>query len=86
MLARMTTLARPGTLLTLLLALGGCDAEPGPMSDAGEAAAVARILELRAAGVSLVKIAARLDAEGHRPRGSRWHATSIVNVLRRAAA
>jgi DNA invertase Pin-like site-specific DNA recombinase len=51
--------------------------------DAGEAVAVARILELRAAGVSLVKIAARLDAEGHRPRGARWHATSIVNVLKR---
>jgi hypothetical protein len=41
MLARMTTLARPGTLLTLLLALGGCDAEPGPMSDAGDAGAAA---------------------------------------------
>jgi DNA invertase Pin-like site-specific DNA recombinase len=68
--------------------LGCATADDGKtlVPDAGEAVAVARILELRAAGVALVKIAARLDAEGHRPRGSRWHATSIVNVLRRAAA
>jgi DNA invertase Pin-like site-specific DNA recombinase len=55
------------------------------VSDAGEAAAVARILELRAAGVSLVKIAARLDAEGHRARGARWYPTTVVNILKRAA-
>ena len=53
------------------------------VADEREAVAVARILELRAKGVSLVRIAAQLDVEGHRARGGRWHATSVVRVLKR---
>jgi len=53
------------------------------VADEREAATVARILELRAAGVSVRGIAAQLDAEGHAARGGRWHATSVVRVLKR---
>lgn len=55
------------------------------VADEREAVAVARILELRASGVSLVRIAAQLDVEGHRARGGRWHATSVARVIARAA-
>ena len=53
------------------------------VANAGEAATVARVLELRAAGVSVRGIADRLDAEGYRSRGSRWHATTVARVLKR---
>jgi DNA invertase Pin-like site-specific DNA recombinase len=53
------------------------------VADEREAATVARILELRAKGASVRGIAAQLDVEGHRARGGRWHATSVVRVLKR---
>jgi site-specific DNA recombinase len=49
--------------------------------DAREAAAVARARVLRSEGKSLREIAATLDAEGHRPRGSRWHIETISRVV-----
>jgi DNA invertase Pin-like site-specific DNA recombinase len=53
--------------------------------DAGEAATVARVLELRAGGASVRGIAAQLDAEGHVARGGRWHPTTVARLLARAA-
>ena len=52
-----------------------------------EAATVGRILELRAEGLTLRAIAARLEAEGHRTkRGGQWHANTVRRVLAREAA
>ncbi|MCA9641694.1 MAG: recombinase family protein [Myxococcales bacterium] len=52
-----------------------------------EAATVARIVELRAEGLTLRAIAAALAAEGHATKsGGRWHASTVRNVLRRAEA
>lgn len=51
-----------------------------------ERRAIERVGELRATGASLRQIAERLDAEGVRPRGARWHATTIARLLRRSAA
>ena len=53
--------------------------------DDAEAEAVERILALRAAGTSIRAIASRLNTDGVPARGSRWHATSVARVLRRAA-
>jgi len=49
--------------------------------DGAEAAAVARARELRGEGKSLRAIAATLDAEGHRPRGARWHVQTLARVV-----
>jgi len=49
--------------------------------DAAETAAVARARELRAEGRSLREIAAALDAEGHRPRGKRWHVETLSRIV-----
>lgn len=49
--------------------------------DGVEAAAVARACELRGEGKSLREIAATLDAEGHRPRGRRWHVQTLARVV-----
>lgn len=46
-----------------------------------EAAAVARARELRAAGMSLRQIATALEAEGHRPRGLRWHVETLSRIV-----
>ena len=54
--------------------------------EAAEAAAVARARELRAEGRSLREIAAVLDAEGHRPRGKRWHVQTLARVVTAAGA
>lgn len=55
-------------------------------SDPTEAAAVATIRELRAAGRSIRAIAAELNAAGVPARGALgWHATSVAGVLSRAA-
>jgi DNA invertase Pin-like site-specific DNA recombinase len=52
--------------------------------DQAEQAAIARILELHAAGASLRTIAATLSGEGHRPkRGDRWHAQTVARVIER---
>lgn len=51
--------------------------------DADEQRALARVAELRAAGVSLRGIASALNAEGVRARGERWHPTTVVRLLAR---
>lgn len=52
-----------------------------------EARAVARILELRAAGHSLRAIAATLTVEGHTTKhGAQWHANTVRRVVAREAA
>ena len=43
---------------------------------------VARARELRGEGKSLRAIAATLDAEGHRPRGRRWHVATLSRMVR----
>jgi DNA invertase Pin-like site-specific DNA recombinase len=50
-----------------------------------EAAAVATIRELRAAGLSIRAIVDELEARGVASRGGRWHATTVARVLARAA-
>lgn len=49
--------------------------------NSAEAAAVARARELRGEGKSLRAIAATLDAEGHRPRGKRWHVETLSRIV-----
>jgi DNA invertase Pin-like site-specific DNA recombinase len=49
--------------------------------DGVEAAAVARARALRGEGRSLREIAAALDAEGHRPRGKRWHVETLSRMV-----
>jgi DNA invertase Pin-like site-specific DNA recombinase len=49
--------------------------------DSVEAAAVARARELRGEGRSLREIASALEAEGHRPRGKRWHVQTLARVV-----
>lgn len=51
--------------------------------DDAEAAAIARAVELHAAGRSQTAIARRLAIEGYRPRGARWHRTTIARLLQR---
>lgn len=54
-------------------------------ADPDELRAVELIRELRAAGLTLRAIAARLEAEGLRPRGRRWYAKTVANILEAAA-
>lgn len=54
-------------------------------ADPTEAAAVARVRELRASGASVRAIAATLNAEGLRARGACWHPTTVARLLARAA-
>jgi DNA invertase Pin-like site-specific DNA recombinase len=49
--------------------------------DGVEAAAVARARALRAEGKSLRAIAAVLDAEGHRPRRTKWHVETLSRIV-----
>jgi len=52
-----------------------------------EKRAVSRIVELRAGGLAVDKIAAALNAEGLKPKyGKAWYGSSVSNVLRRYAA
>jgi DNA invertase Pin-like site-specific DNA recombinase len=52
------------------------------VADPAESATRARALELRAEGLSLRQIAARLGEEGLRPkRGARWHPETVRQVL-----
>lgn len=46
-----------------------------------EQAAIARIRELRAQGVTLHGLVHELTSEGHAPRGAKWHVTTIVRIL-----
>lgn len=49
-----------------------------------EQACLARIHDLRANGLSVLKIVAALKAEKWRPRGKDWHLTTIVRILKQA--
>lgn len=52
--------------------------------DPAEQVTVRRALELGAAGLSLRQIARILTAEGHTPRGRRWHPNSVRRILHAA--
>lgn len=54
--------------------------------DADEARAVAAIRALRADGLSIRAIVARVNAAGVPCRGERWHATTVARLLARKAA
>lgn len=56
------------------------------LRDEGEQAVVERIRALRADGLSLRQIAARLAEDGTDCRGGRWHPKTIANILNREAA
>lgn len=47
---------------------------------------IARVRELHGAGMSLNGIAAMLNREDVPARGARWHATTIMRIVRRGAA
>lgn len=51
-----------------------------------EQRAVARVRSLRADGLSLDAVAARLNAEGVPARGERWYGMTVGRILARAAA
>lgn len=51
-----------------------------------EAVALARVLELRAQGLSVRAIVDALNAERLPCRGKRWHATSVDRIIKRQAA
>lgn len=53
-------------------------------ADDQEGAAIECMRALRAEGLSLREIAEELATRGHRPRGGRWHATTIMRALRAA--
>lgn len=55
--------------------------EPNPE----EQNVIDRIARWREAGLTIVAIANRLNAEGHSARGSRWHPTTVARLLRRRA-
>lgn len=50
--------------------------------DPDELGAITRISELRAQGMSYAAIARRLHEEGFRPRGKKWHRTTVFNLAR----
>ena len=50
---------------------------------AAELAAVTRALELAQLGEDTSSIARTLEAEGHPPRGQRWHRSTVWRLLRR---
>ena len=54
--------------------------------DTDEQAAIDRMHELRGKGLTVRAIAQRLDEEGFRPRGKRWHKSTVHAVLQRKAA
>lgn len=55
------------------------------VADDHEQRVLGLVRELRAAGVSIRGIVARLDADGVAARGARWHKTTIERILRAAA-
>jgi DNA invertase Pin-like site-specific DNA recombinase len=60
------------------------DGRGGLVADPGEQAAVDRIRQLIAEGVSLREMAATLTAEGYRPkRADRWHPESLRRIVAR---
>ena len=56
------------------------------VADAAEREALELVRALRADGLSMRDIAARLNAEGVPCRGSRWHLTTVARLLSRGAA
>lgn len=66
----------------------GHRAEAGELvSDDVEQAAIARICDMHAEGLSLRAIAAKLDAEGIKPkRGESWHPQTVARVLQRSGS
>lgn len=74
--------AHRGVPYGMRLAADGVHLEQNPI----EAAILERVRALRSDGLSLVKIAARLNEMGIPARGSRWHATTIARLLEREAA
>jgi len=54
--------------------------------DARESEALELIRGLRAEGLSMAQIVARMNAEGVPCRGARWHKTSVARLLARGAA
>jgi site-specific DNA recombinase len=55
------------------------------VDDATERAVLERVRAMRSEGLSLARVASRLNAEGLKCRGGRWHVTSLARALRRAA-
>jgi len=53
--------------------------------DPGESVVLARVLDMRAKGLSLARVTAILNSEGVRCRGGCWHVTTLARALRRAA-
>ncbi len=51
--------------------------------DGEETAAVARARALRGEGKSLRAIASKLEVEGSRPRGVRWHVQALARIVAR---
>lgn len=49
--------------------------------NAAEQRAIELIRELRAGGMSIRGIAARLGDLGHSPRGARWHKTTLERII-----
>ena len=56
------------------------------VADAAEREALELVRALRADGLSMRDIAARLNAEGVPCRGSRWHLTTVARLLSRGVA
>lgn len=48
-----------------------------------EQKAIARVKQLREIGFSVREICERMTSEGFKPRGARWHATTINRLLTR---
>ena len=55
------------------------------VEDAAERAVLERVRTMRSTGVSLAGVVSRLNAEGVKCRGGRWHVTSLARALKRAA-
>lgn len=51
------------------------------VEDPDEQAALARMRHLRAAGLPHGAIATKLQVEGYKPRGARWHTTTVTRAL-----
>lgn len=63
---------------------GRCEGAKPYGHHSGEGAVLAKMRELRTAGVHCAGIAARLNAEGVKPRrGARWYPMSVGRILRR---
>lgn len=43
---------------------------------------IRRVNELRLSGMSLAKVCKALESEGYKPRGKRWHITTVARILK----